>query len=132
MKSTFTVLSLGACHVLLMVVTVLLLERSCEGGVIDVHDFEDHDDFTGSVHQLESLGSVHLGDHYDLSHLSGGHEESDDHYGELLTLHGGSHSSLDYHDDFDVKPVPGINHGKGVLSYSTTYEFMDHQKHHHR
>lgn len=113
---------------ILLVLLVLLGGQSCRGGHIELHDLGEHDEFTGSIHHVEALGDGHLGAHYDLSHLTG---DDGHHYGELLTLHGGH--SLDYHDDYDIKPVPGINHGKGVLSYSSTYEFMDHNKaHHHR
>lgn len=113
-----------------MILALLLLGgQSCRSGLIELHGFGEHNDFTGSIHQLESLGDGHLGGHYDVSHLTSEHEADGHSYGELLALHGGH--SLDYHDDYDIKPVPGINHGKGVLSYSSTYEFMDHNKPHH-
>lgn len=121
--------NLGYVCGLLLVLVLLLASQSCYGGLIELHDFGGHDEFSGSLHHLEPLSGGHLGEHYDFSHLTGDHEGGGHHYGELLTLHDGH--SLDYHDDYDVKPVPGINHGKGVLSYSSTYEFMDHHKPHH-
>lgn len=115
------------------------------------HDFSEGLSKSESAN-YESLGS--LGDHLEESHFpsdyaesykggeyeeaaasehieyggggGGGYEEHEpqqhhfDHesYGSLHDIHSELH-------DFESKPVPGINHGKGALSYSTTYEFKD-------
>ncbi|XP_065364413.1 uncharacterized protein LOC135957565 [Calliphora vicina] len=137
-----------------IVLSITLLAGSIQAGVIGGHygghlNAESHDFSEGleksESSNYESLGS--LGDHLQESHFPSdyGHETKGSEYEESAAAgsehieYGGhehypqfEHESIgslhDIHSDlhdFDTKPVPGINHGKGALSYSTTYEFKD-------
>ncbi|XP_075156415.1 uncharacterized protein LOC142229732 [Haematobia irritans] len=127
-----------------------ILVAICQAGAIghsEAHDFSEGLEKSASSN-YGSLGS--LGDHLDQSHFPADfgesqhgdeyaegsehfeiphHEVLEDHHD--FHPHSFEHESLSHHDihsdlhDFDTKPVPGINHGKGALSYSTTYEFKD-------
>lgn len=112
---------------------------------VEAHDFSEGLAQSESSN-YESLGS--LGDHLQESHFpsdyghdyKGGEIEEAAAASEHIEYAGFEHehypqyehesigSLHDIHSDlhdFDTKPVPGINHGKGALSYSTTYEFKD-------
>ncbi|KAI8124329.1 hypothetical protein FF38_03307 [Lucilia cuprina] len=130
-----------------IVLSITLLAGSIQAGVIGGHygghlnaNAESHDFSEGLAKSessnYESLGS--LGDHLQESHFPSdyGHDEASIAASEHIEYGGHEHFSQhesigSYHDihsdlhDFDSKPVPGINHGKGALSYSTTYEFKD-------
>lgn len=113
-----------------------------DGKGVQSHDFSDDLAKSASA-QYESLGS--LGDHLDKSHFPSDFGESQHHHQGDEYAEGSEHIEYgapsyehEFHQpqhfeyehqfhselhDFDTKPVPGINHGKGALSYSTTYEF---------
>lgn len=129
---------------------VSLLVAASQAGVIghsssasESHDFSEGLANSASSH-YESLGS--LGDHLDQSHFPSdfGESHQGDEYSERsdhieigapsfehehndFSQHNFEHDFHSALHDFDTKPVPGINHGKGALSYSTTYEFQDHK-----
>lgn len=108
-------------------------------------DIESHDFSASETAHFDSLGSLgdHLADSHFPSDFSDSHGLNDHEYEEAASEHiesYGDHNLLqhdssfysslhnDIHGDildFHSKPVPGINHGKGALSYSTTYEFKD-------
>lgn len=138
-----------------IILSITLLAGSLQAGVIKSHeDVESHDFSEGleksETSNYESLGS--LGDHLQESHFPADYSEgakgseieeataASEHieyggggggYEHQQYSHLGHESLGSLHDihsdlhDFDTKPVPGINHGKGALSYSTTYEFKD-------
>ncbi|KAM7350393.1 uncharacterized protein ACRADG_008995 [Cochliomyia hominivorax] len=75
----------------------------------------------GSVIEEAAAASEHI------SYGGGGGGYEHQHYQQIEheSLGGSLHDVHSELHDFDTKPVPGINHGKGALSYSTTYEFKD-------
>ncbi|XP_073835414.1 uncharacterized protein [Musca autumnalis] len=135
-------------NILLLAITLLVGTSQAgvighyDGKSLESHDFSDDLAKSASAH-YESLGS--LGDHLDESHFPSdfgeSHQKQGDEYAEGSEhIEYGApsyehefhepqhyeHESLSLHQhlhDFETKPVPGIDHGKGALSYSTTYEF---------
>ncbi|XP_061398258.1 uncharacterized protein LOC133333963 [Musca vetustissima] len=113
-----------------------------DGKGVESHDFSDDLAKSASA-QYESLGS--LGDHLDESHFptdfGESHHQGNEYAEGSEHIEYGAPSSYDHEfhqpqhfeysehqfhsglHDFETKPVPGIDHGKGALSYSTTYEF---------